>query len=143
MGDQEMNSPAAEPRRHALFAMLGLLLILAGPFVYYFFFLEYPFLRSTGLPALVMAIGGLALTIWAFCRDRRRRIRLFGFINGALFVFVLLGFFVLTGLPPATAPALAQQAPDFAIPDHEGREFSLTQALDAGPVLLIFYRGDW
>jgi hypothetical protein len=143
MGDQEMNNPSGEPPRRAVFAVLGLLLILAGPFVYYFFLLEYSFLRSTGLPALVMAVGGLALTIWAFSRDRRRRIRLLGFINGALFVFVFVGFFALTGLPPATAPALAQQAPDFAIPDHEGREFSLTQALDAGPVLLIFYRGYW
>jgi len=34
-------------------------------------------------------------------------------------------------------------AADFTLPDHTGQEWKLADALARGPVLLIFYRGDW
>jgi peroxiredoxin len=43
------------------------------------------------------------------------------------------------------APGLAvgDRAPRFTLPDATGREVSLADRLDAGPVVLQFYRGDW
>jgi peroxiredoxin len=34
-------------------------------------------------------------------------------------------------------------APDFSLPNQNGQEWSLAPALAEGPVLLVFYRGDW
>jgi peroxiredoxin len=36
-----------------------------------------------------------------------------------------------------------ERAIDFELPDEQGRPWRLSQALVRGPVLLIFYRGDW
>lgn len=43
------------------------------------------------------------------------------------------------------APGLAvgDQAPEFVLPDAEGRPVSLSERLAAGPVVLVFYRGEW
>jgi peroxiredoxin len=32
---------------------------------------------------------------------------------------------------------------DFELPDHEGKPWRLAAHLARGPVLLVFYRGDW
>ena len=34
-------------------------------------------------------------------------------------------------------------APDFDLPTHDGGRRSLQAALDLGPVVVVFYRGDW
>lgn len=34
-------------------------------------------------------------------------------------------------------------APDFSLPASDGSTWRLAEALARGPVLLIFYRGDW
>ncbi len=36
-----------------------------------------------------------------------------------------------------------ENAIDFELPDHEGNAWRLADHLDRGPVLLVFYRGDW
>lgn len=36
-----------------------------------------------------------------------------------------------------------QLAPDFTLPDHEGKPVSLSRVLRGGPVILTFYRGGW
>lgn len=36
-----------------------------------------------------------------------------------------------------------ETAPDFELPDGDGTRFSLMQALDQGPAVLVFYRGSW
>jgi thioredoxin-dependent peroxiredoxin len=38
---------------------------------------------------------------------------------------------------------LGHPAPDFALPDSEGKTFHLSEALKSGPVLLVFYPGDF
>ena len=43
----------------------------------------------------------------------------------------------------ARAPKVGDRAPDFALPDQLGRQVSLAGELDQGPVVLIFYRGEW
>ncbi len=38
----------------------------------------------------------------------------------------------------------SQQMQNFELPDQEGRPFNLHQRLqDEGPLVLVFYRGDW
>jgi peroxiredoxin len=34
-------------------------------------------------------------------------------------------------------------APDFELPAHDGRPWHLRTPLASGPVLVVFYRGDW
>jgi hypothetical protein len=36
-----------------------------------------------------------------------------------------------------------QQMHNFELPDQEGRPFNLRQWLQEGPLVLVFYRGDW
>ena len=46
---------------------------------------------------------------------------------------------------PGAAPGLAigDQAREFSLPDAVGRTISLRERLSAGPVVLVFYRGEW
>jgi peroxiredoxin len=37
--------------------------------------------------------------------------------------------------------AVGQHAPDFTLVDQHAREFHLSEATDAGPVVLVFLRG--
>jgi peroxiredoxin len=41
------------------------------------------------------------------------------------------------------APKVGDRAPDFTLQDQLGNEVSLTHELEQGPVVLIFYRGEW
>lgn len=43
----------------------------------------------------------------------------------------------------ARAPKVGDEAPDFALPDQHGDEVWLSALLHGGPVVLIFYRGEW
>jgi peroxiredoxin len=43
----------------------------------------------------------------------------------------------------ARAPKVGDRAPDFTLPDPLGRQVSLAGELQQGPVVLIFYRGEW
>lgn len=36
-----------------------------------------------------------------------------------------------------------QQMRNFELPDQEGEPFNLRQRLEEGPLVLVFYRGDW
>ena len=39
--------------------------------------------------------------------------------------------------------SVVEKVIDFELPDHEGKKWRLADHLERGPVLLIFYRGDW
>jgi peroxiredoxin len=43
----------------------------------------------------------------------------------------------------ARAPKVGERAPDFTLRDQLGRQVSLAGELEHGPVVLIFYRGEW
>jgi peroxiredoxin len=43
----------------------------------------------------------------------------------------------------ARAPKVGSHAPDFTLPDQLGDQVSLAGELEHGPVVLLFYRGEW
>ncbi len=43
----------------------------------------------------------------------------------------------------AKAPRVGDRAPEFTLPDQLGRQVTLAGELEQGPVVLIFYRGEW
>ena len=38
---------------------------------------------------------------------------------------------------------VGQGVPAFELPDEQGEIYSLPEKLSQGPVMLVFYRGDW
>ncbi|QIN78612.1 redoxin domain-containing protein [Rubrobacter marinus] len=42
-----------------------------------------------------------------------------------------------------TTPAVGEKVPNFELPDERGRPFNLARELEEGPIVLVFYRGDW
>lgn len=42
-----------------------------------------------------------------------------------------------------TGIEVGQVMPVFELPDEEGQPFNLLEQLREGPVILVFYRGDW
>ena len=51
----------------------------------------------------------------------------------------------VTSIEVATRPAVnaTDAAPPFALTSHQGQEVRLADALSAGHVVLVFYRGHW
>jgi peroxiredoxin len=43
----------------------------------------------------------------------------------------------------ARAPKIGEPAPEFTLPDQRGEQVSLSELVREGPVVLIFYRGEW
>ena len=43
----------------------------------------------------------------------------------------------------ATGLAVGERAPDFTLPNQEGKMVKLADRLAKGPVVLSFYRGEW
>jgi peroxiredoxin len=42
-----------------------------------------------------------------------------------------------------TGVSIGGRAPAFELPDEEGQPFNLLERLEEGPLVLVFYRGDW
>ena len=104
---------------------------------------------------MLFDVGGILLLIGlvrAFGKPQLYRGKIFGPILALLSVGVI-GMFS-NGLfykghqmpPSKSAPQVAQKAPDFTLPDQDGKPVSLSQ-LVSGPkakgTVLIFYRGYW
>ncbi len=51
----------------------------------------------------------------------------------------------ITSIEVAKPPAVTATdvAPPFALTSHQGQTVRLADALSAGPVVLVFYRGHW
>ncbi len=43
----------------------------------------------------------------------------------------------------STGIEVGRRIPIFELPDQEGRSFNLAEQLRDGPIVLVFYRGDW
>ena len=123
-------------------AVLALLLAFAGPLVY-FFTLDIPLFRSSGLPVWGLHAAGLTCAVMAVLRDKRYRVRI---VASCTLLFTLLfgfGFFALAAVPEATTLSSLESAPDFTLQDHNSKSVSLRDSYGSGQVLLVFYRGHW
>jgi len=138
----------------------GLLLSLIAFISYFFVFVWLPITRDFPWANLILfALAVVLLVIGvrrAFTANQTRKAKLVASIVAG-FGLTVLGLFLLTffvfgrRLPPAPgAPQVGQKAPDFTLPDSNGKSVSLSELtskeLKGRPpraVLLIFYRGYW
>ena len=136
-----MTDPKAT-RRCGWWALLGLLLILSASPAY-LLLIDQPLLRATGAVGFILMGAGVVVGLAAARRDRRTWVRVLGGFDLTLLVLGVIAFFVLSALPAAPAFAALEKAPDFTLPDHRGQTVSLHEMYEAGPVLLVFFRGHW
>jgi hypothetical protein len=132
---------------------IGFLCVLAG-FLTYTFFAQFPITRDFPWGNLLLfAVGGILLVLGlfrAFGRPQIYRGKIFGLILAALGIsmfglFSYIFFYELRQVPPSTgAPRVGQKAPEFTLPDQDGKDVSLRDLVSRSKaVALIFYRGFW
>ncbi len=131
---------------------VGFVVAVGGLFAYNFS-VQFPSTRDfPWANFLLFAIGGALLLIGlfrAFGRPQLYRGKLFGSIF-ALISLLLFAFFayeifyVLRQVPlSAQAPRVGEKAPEFTLPDQNGKQVSLSDLLSPNGAVLIFYRGHW
>jgi len=101
---------------------------------------------------LLFCVGAILLRLGlvrAFGKPKLYRGRIFGLIF-AVISFCLFAFFayeifyVLRQLPlSAQAPRVGERAPEFALPDQNGKQVALRDLLSPNGAVIIFYRGHW
>ncbi|HEX6884693.1 MAG TPA: hypothetical protein VF530_15065 [Planctomycetota bacterium] len=128
--------PAPRRTTRAVFSLVALLLAPLS----WWWSIDDPYLRASGATAWTMLAAALFLGLSAAWRDTRRWVRVVAGLELACGVFFVWAFFVLAKLPAAAAPP---RAPDFTLPDQDGRPVTLAAELRAGPQLLVFFRGHW
>jgi hypothetical protein len=137
----------------------GFLFVLAG-FLSFSFFAQFPSTRDfPWVNLLLFCVGGILLVaglVRAFGRPQLYRGKIFGPILAVLsllaFGFFAYGIFYLARQLPAStgAPRIGQKAPEFNLPDQNGKPVALNDLLSpsaangkSNGALLIFYRGFW
>jgi hypothetical protein len=153
------------PRQRNFHPLAGFLVCLVAFASYPLFFFRYPVTRDVPWVNWLLFALGLALAGVGLLRPFRRPERYRGRIVAPILAVLSLGvaglflfgtLYASRQLPAAQhAPKVGEKAPDFTLPDSQGRPVRLS-ALLASPVagaatrgapgswvLLIFYRGYW
>jgi hypothetical protein len=127
--------------------------VAVGSLFSYQFFIQFPSTRDFPWATLLLfGIGATLLLIGlfrAFGRPQLYRGKVFGSIFLAISVllfafFSYVTFYVLRQVPlSAQAPRVGEKAPEFALPDQNGKSIALAELLSPNGAVLIFYRGHW
>lgn len=131
---------------------IGFLFVVVGLFSYEFF-VQFPITRDFPWANLLLfAVGGILLVtglVRAFGKPQLYRGKIFGPIV-ALLSLLIFGFFayelfyVVRQVPASTsAPRVGEKAPEFALPDQDGKQVALADLISPKGAVLIFYRGHW
>ena len=131
---------------------VGFIVAVGGLFSYEFF-AQFPITRDFPWASLLLfGIGAVLLLVGlfrAFGRPQVYRGKIFGSIFAviALLLFTFFSyeiFYVLKQVPAsAQAPRIGEKAPEFSLPDQDGKQVALADLLSPSGALLIFYRGYW
>jgi len=131
---------------------IGFIVAVGGLFSYEFF-AQFPVTRDfPWVNLLFFGIGATLLLVdlvRAFGRPQLYRGKIFGSIFTAVSVllfafFAYEIFYVLRQVPlSAQAPRVGEKAPEFSLPDQNGKSVALTDLLSPNGAVLIFYRGHW
>ena len=97
------------------------------------------------LAAILATAGAIYIAVRAY---REKRLRAVATVCAALATLGTVGFLLFvhvatSALPPAPKElAVGTTAPDFTLPDEEGRPVALASSR-GNATLLVFYRGSW
>ncbi len=124
----------------------GLALSVVAVLSYPLVFARWPVTRDVPWASALLFLIAIVLLVIAVRRSARKVWPSIAAALGiAMAVFFAVGLVVGSRLPLSpNAPKVGQRAPDFTLPDTNGRPVSLAQ-LTSGQkgVLLVFYRGYW
>src|SRR5437016_2165465 len=150
-------------RRWNLLLWAGFLFVVVGLVSYVPFFAWFPITRD--VPWVNLSLFGVGAVLLgkglglAFGQPQRYRGKVFGPMLTVLSLagtgFFCYGLLYLARQLPsaAAAPRVGQKAPDFTLPNQNGKAVTLAELLPSAPsgapdgkvngALLIFYRGHW
>jgi hypothetical protein len=137
----------SEGTRSTLLAVAGVVVGILGVVTYFVAVLRFgallPSVRNYAIPNLILIAVGLAISVAAFVRARRRILA--GVLLGANVVVAAWFFamlYVFSAVPPVSGPPIGSPAPSFALADQAGKTVRL-EDFRGSPLLLVFYRGHW